>query len=162
MGVAASGDLRAWANLHIQFVYGLGLLNWLPSARWSTSRVRGTRVLPSAAPSGLLLLGLLVACVLATGMNPYGFGVYKPAYGYGGHTYVYDYIQEHRAPQIPELGNWCLVGLTGMAAFALGRMPSRDTYHIWLLIAATYLGFHSSRDSWVLVLAAGCYLTSDD
>ena len=80
---------------------------------------------------------------------------------YGGHTYVYNYIQEHRAPEFRTLGNWCLVGLAGWRPSRLGRCRSRQTYHVALLVTATYLAFHSSRDSWVLVLAALVILTSE-
>ena len=80
---------------------------------------------------------------------------------YGGHSFVFDYIQEHRAPEFRTLGDWSLVGLAGMAAFTLGRRPGRATYLVSLLITATYLAFHSARDGWVLVLAALVVLTSD-
>lgn len=64
-------------------------------------------------------------------------------------------------PEFRSLDNWCLVGLAGMAAIALGRRPVRDTYLGSLLVVATYLAFHSRRDCWVLVLATLVILTSN-
>ncbi len=150
-----------WTNLHIQFVYGLGLLGLAVVCGFIDDRVLERAAQPRRPGGRLLLLSMLTACLLATGINPYGFGVYRPVLEYGGHSLVFNCIQEHRAPEFRTLSDWCLVGLAGAAAFKLGRRPSRQAYLLTLLAVAVYLGFHSARDGWVLVLAALVVLTSE-
>ena len=149
-----------WASLHVQFVMGLGLLALATICGFIgdyRARMSGRPDQPAGGP---ILLALLVACLLATGINPYGFGVYRPVIEYGGHSFVFNYIQEHRAPEFRSLNDWCLVGLAGAAAFTLGRRRWREPYLMALLAVATYFAFHSRRDGWFLVIAALVALTS--
>ena len=150
-----------WANLHVQFVYGLGLLGLAVIGESADAYVLGDRSLSRRPNDPRILLILLIACVLATGINPYGFAVYRPVLEYCGHSSVFDEIQEHRAPDFRSISDWCLVGLAGAAAFAMGRRRSRPTYLLALLVTTTYLGFHSGRDRWILVAADLLILTSE-
>jgi hypothetical protein len=150
-----------WANIHIQFVIGLGFLGLAAICGLIHDHLGKERSHSRHIGSTRRLIILLIACVLATGVNPYGFGLYRVVLEYGGHSAVLNIIQEHRAPEFRTLSEWCLVGLGGMAAFALGRRAFRDTYSIALLAISSYLAFHSARDGWTLVLAALVVLTSD-
>ena len=150
-----------WANLHIQFVYGLGLLGLATICSWFDDRAAKTPSKPGQPDAGYVLPTLLIACFLATAINPYHFRVYWPVFEYCGHSLVFNCIQELRAPEFRTLSDWFLVALAGVAAFALGRRRSRQSYLVALLAVATYLAFHSARDGWVLILAALVILTDD-
>jgi hypothetical protein len=150
-----------WANIHIQFVIGLGFLGLAAISGLIHDHLGKGRSHSGHIGSTRRLIILLIACVLATGVNPYGFGLYRVVLEYGGHSAVLNIIQEHRAPEFRTLSEWCLVGLGGMAAFALGRRSSHDTFLIALLLVSSYLAFHSARDGWILVLAALVVLSSD-
>ncbi len=149
-----------WANLHIQFVLGLAFLGLAALFGLIDDCIVKAPMKRRLTSGTLCLVTLFFACLLATGINPIGYGVYRVVHEYASHSSVFNTIQEHRAPEFRALSDWCLVLLAGLAAFAIGRQSSRDNYLIALLAVATFLAFRSDRDGWVLVLAALLVLTS--
>jgi hypothetical protein len=150
-----------WANLHIQFIYGLvtvGLLlgvSVLQKLALSTGENPDsslTRTLPMEA-----LAMVFAACVLATLINPYSYHLYEIVYGYANAKVPYKIIRELQAPNFRLFRHYVQLLLTGAAFFALGRQKRIDLFKLALLAFAAIVAFRTSRDSWFLcITAAAC------
>jgi hypothetical protein len=144
-----------WANLHIQFIYGLAalglflvevLLSHLPSLGLSP------RHRPNISLGRILLL--LLACLVATLITPYHFRLYIPIFEVIGQTGAFRLIMELLPLSFRALTDWLVIGLTIGAAFVLGWQRAWLPFPTLLLLMGTFLAFRARRDVWVLVLAA--------
>ena len=144
-----------WANLHIQFIYGLAvlglflmevLLSQLPS-------LEGDKAVSAPSPLGRLSF-LLLACLLATLITPYHFRLYTPILEYVGQTGAFQVVMELLPLSVRSLTDWLVIGLTIVAAFVLGWQRAWLPFPTLLLLMGTFLAFRARRDVWVLALAA--------
>jgi hypothetical protein len=144
-----------WANLHIQFIYGLAvlglflmevLLSQLPS-------LKGDKAVSAPSPLGRLSF-LLLACLLATLITPYHFRLYTPILEYVGQTGAFQVVMELLPLSVRSLTDWLVIGLTIVAAFVLGWQRAWLPFPTLLLLMGTFLAFRARRDVWVLALAA--------
>jgi hypothetical protein len=146
-----------WANLHIQFVYGLFLLTLGCTAPLLDTVFAGERKDQTAAAAGSpewwKLVGLTGACLAATLVNPYHVRVYAVVLEYGTQSTAYQLIEELQALEFRSLSSWAVLALAGIAAFALGRRQRLSAFDFLLLGATAYFSFHSRRDLWFVVLA---------
>ena len=150
----------AWANIHIQFVYGLALIGmyavepliatWLNRSE-PVRNVRGELGRRAA---------LLAACVAATLVNPYGIKVYVPVLEVVQSTTMFQYITELHAMDFRHPAHWIVLAMILGAAFTLGR--ERETRPLpWLLLGAgVFVGFRATRDIWMPVIAAAAIMAS--
>ncbi len=147
-----------WANLHIQFVYGLFLLGLACAAplldRMLGLERRGENAAAWGSRGWRQLVMLTGACALATLVNPYGVHVYNVVRDYGGQKEIYQLFGELKAPEFRQVSDWVLLGLAGMAVFTLGRRSRISSFDVLLLAAAAYFAFHARRDLWLLVVAS--------
>jgi hypothetical protein len=155
-----------WANLHIQFVYGLLLLA-LGCVAPLLDRLRGSETsLAHAAQFGSRgwwqLLAVLLACTVATLSNPYHLRIYGVVWEYATQPGPYNLLEELRALEFRGYWDWIVLGLSLSAAFALGRRRHRSAFEVLLLAGTAYCGFHTRRDLWFVVLAAVAILASSD
>jgi hypothetical protein len=144
-----------WANLHMQFVYGLAvlglflvevLLTHLPSLSLSPRNRHEITV-------GRVSL-LLLACLVATLITPYHFRLYIPIFEVIGQTGAFRLIMELLPLSFRALTDWLALGLAIAAAFVLGWQRAWLPFPTLLLLMGTFLAFRARRDVWVLVLAA--------
>src|SRR4051794_31704262 len=147
-----------WANLHIQFVYGLALLA-LACAAPTADRLLGfgtTDGETSWVGSRALwrLVTLFGSCLVATLLNPYHGRLYAVILGLGSQTVAYDRITELAAMGFRAPWNWTVLALVGASAFALGRRARPSLFSVFLLIGSAYVSFRSVRDVWLVVLAS--------
>ncbi|HVT97248.1 MAG TPA: hypothetical protein VHE33_07045 [Acidobacteriaceae bacterium] len=145
-----------WANIHIQFVDGLlvlGLAAIEPLVeRWWKSNVRGV----GARPLWLALGGsLLAVCV-----NPYGFAIYKIAWSLGSQSGVLNTVSEMGAMKFRSPQDFLLLFLALAAAGVLFRYRRLNPFETMLLAMAAVLSFRSSRDLWIIVIAASAILAA--
>jgi hypothetical protein len=168
-----------WANLHIQFVYGLFLLGLACLAPWvdallerfpltpdpSPQRGEGRRIAP-LSPLGrgvggegriLLLAGV---CLLATLANPYHVQLYRVIMEYATQPGPFHCINELRALEFRETPDWVGLFLGAAAVFALGRRQRLSIFEVLVLASAGIFAFRSRRDLWWLVLASAAILAS--
>lgn len=147
-----------WANIHIQFVYGLLLLGLACTAAILDPLLTRTRLrayIQPANPSATgTWLALTVACVVATLLNPAHVKLYAVIADLGAQTGMYEYTQELVAPGFRIPGDWVMLGLGTAAVFALGARRTWSSFDFLLCAAAAYFSFRSSRDVWFLVLTA--------
>ena len=152
-----------WANLHIQFVYGLFLLALACAAPWVDRLPWFTEPCGPAAwagsPAWRRLVAVTVACMLATLMTPYHIRLYRVVIEYATQTGINNFIWEFLSLPFRNPADWGVLALVLLATFALGRRRTFSSFELMLLIASAYLSFHSRRDSWFVVLAALTILT---
>ena len=139
-----------WANVHIQFVYGLAVLGLATVDRaldrwWAQPEATG----PSLR---MWLLGD-AACVLATLITPYHFRLYAVLHDVAAQTGVYWFNLEMRAPQFRQLADWAALGLVLGAAFMAGRREV-PRFILWLSGLAVIVSFRSGRDIWFAIVCA--------
>jgi len=144
-----------WANLHMQFIYGLAVLG-LFLVEVLLSRLPSLSLYPSQPPK--VTLGrvslLLLACLVATLITPYHFRLYIPIFEVIGQTGAFQLILELLPLSFRSLADWLVVGLAIVAAFVLGWHRAWLPFPTFLLLMGTFLAFRARRDVWVLVLAA--------
>ena len=108
-----------WANLHIQFIYGLFTLGVFAAEPWIQQRLRQ----PVSADDWQVSRNfwkLLGASVLATLLNPYIFGIYGVVWQYATQTKAFDYIIELQALDFRRVKDYVELFLAMAAALALG------------------------------------------
>ncbi|MGL4423572.1 MAG: hypothetical protein ACRCZF_23145, partial [Gemmataceae bacterium] len=135
-----------WANIHIQFVMGLGIVGIAllfpgKTARWIW---------------GLLLIGVVAAVLL----NPYGAGVYKVILEYLSQKAPQTLIAEMGPPEVQKVWTWATFGLLVAAGVVWWRTRPRDGFYLALLISGLVFSLRSQRDLWFGILSALAILKS--
>jgi len=145
-----------WANLDVQFVYGIALFGLFIVASLLQGFVSrfGGNGLPDAPAAFLKNAGLAAALSgIATLINPYGFHVYGVFWAStGGAASLY--LPSFHAMGFRQPQDYALMLVTMGAFLALGLGRSRDAFKILLMIGSTALSFYAQRDAWVVALAA--------
>src|SRR5271166_1561412 len=153
-----------WANLHVQFIYGLLLLCILLIAlslerillglgvTWTSNL---SRPLPLAKVFGLA--GLSVLCTLA---NPYSFRIYAviPRVLYSDVSF--QYFADMHSMSFRRPSEFALMLLVMAAFFALGRNRPPNLFELLALCAGAAVAFRIQREVWLAVLPAIAILGS--
>ena len=139
-----------WANLHVQFVYGVVVLLLfllvLVCERYVTS-------LSASSPALGKVATILGISWLATFITPY---LYRPYEVFFATTFssANQYLPDFHALGFRQPQDYLLL-LLAMAAFlALGLRRSRDLFQIGLLAGCLAMSFYAQRDIWLVTLAA--------
>ena len=140
-----------WANLHIQFVYGLGVLG-LACLAPVVDRLLGRDAVGDGAsrlgsPGWRRLLALTILCLLATLLNPYHIRLYGVVVEYATQPGPFNLINELKALEFRGPYDWTTLALTGAAAFALGRRKRLGSFDVLLLASSAYLSFRRGATS---------------
>ena len=147
-----------WANLHIQFVLGFGVMG-LGFLATSVERWRRDHF-----AIDWHWLALIAACGVATLANPYHVRLYGVIWEYATQTGTMKIVTELAPPPfIPEWPsvpwwNWSLAILLLWAAWncIARRLPIFDTA---FLVAGAYFSLRMQRDIWFGALCAAAVLT---
>lgn len=150
-----------WANLHIQFIYGLVVLGLFVAANAVQRFASRLGVAPTFLESPTLplppLLGVLAGCVLAPLLSPYSYHLYSVIFAYSRSTLIYSIIKELQPVSFRGYENFAELLLAGAAFYALGCRKKVDLFKLALLAMACVVAFRTMRDSWFLcVIAAAC------
>lgn len=138
-----------WANLHIQFVLGIGVLG----LGMLTTFVERRQAAETAKWAGLI-----GACVLATLANPYHLRLYGVVWEYASQTGALRVVSELAPPDFGYWWNWALALLLIWAAVQCvrRRLPTFDT--AFLVVGAAF-GLRMQRDIWFGALIAAAVVT---
>jgi hypothetical protein len=149
-----------WANVDVNFVYGLGALvlfvfaEVVSAALQSASTGAGfTAALTRSATQKkrAFLAGAL--CFVATLFTPYFYRPYQVFFATAWNG-ANAYLPDHKALGFRQPQDYVLL-LFVMAAFlALGLRRSRNLFLIAALAAGAGLSFYSQHDAWLVTLAA--------
>jgi hypothetical protein len=149
-----------WANLHIQFVYGLAILAFLALEsivnRFAKSGLpqRDNEALP--VTHSFLLLG---ACLLATLVNPYHYRVYLAILEYVTQSGAFQNIAELHPMFFRSLADWLVLSLTLTGAFVLGWQRRWKIFYLALFVTAACFAFRARRDVWFMALAVAAIVS---
>ncbi|MGH7827504.1 MAG: hypothetical protein ACREQ7_20295 [Candidatus Binatia bacterium] len=144
-----------WANLHIQFVYGLAAVALLMVEIFWKALTGSRSDRDSIAP--VALIGL--ACLLAVSLNPYHMKVLWPVLDYAQHTTAFQAVSELQPMSFRSVPERAVLALTLAAVYALGSQRRWSPFQIMLLLLGVFLGFRAKRDIWVLALACAMVLS---
>lgn len=144
-----------WANVHVQFVYGLFVLGLFALEPWIEPVLLRVGGLPGndrrPVGRGLLLLSI---CILATLANPYFLRLYAVILGLVRQTGQYRYISELQPPTFRSFGGIAELVLILIAWAALLHRRDLRWVSVCFLLVGTVFAFRSIRDVWFGVLAA--------
>jgi hypothetical protein len=138
-----------WANVHIQFVYGLLVLA-LACLAPALDRRLGLAEPDPRRWRQVIVLSVL--CLLATFVNPYFARLHLVVVEYATQPGPFLWVNELKALEFREPCDWVMLALTGAAVFVLGR-GAKSSFEVLLLCGAALLAFRCRRDLWLLVLA---------
>jgi hypothetical protein len=159
-----------WANLHIQFIYGLfvvGLLLAVNLAQWLAARLgwEPAWLLPPKL-SAATLAAVFAACLIATCIGPYSYHLYQVIFQYGQAKVPYRMIMELQPLNFRAGSHYVQLLLMAFAFFAVGRRRQVDVFKLLLLSIAGAVAFRTMRDAWFICIpAAACIadtLAGDD
>ncbi|HEV8429620.1 MAG TPA: hypothetical protein VGQ41_17090 [Pyrinomonadaceae bacterium] len=145
-----------WANVHIQFIYGLFVL-FLATLEGPLTRLIGrfVQVEIDGPPLPMSRLGVItVASIVATFINPYHIRIYSVLLDTVRLTGLYDQITELQALGFRSFPDWLLLSLTLGAVFVTGRRRRIDILMSLLLMLGIFLSFRSKRDAWFVAIVA--------
>lgn len=147
-----------WANLHIEFVYGLLILG-LAGVEPIVARLFHAGRDETGLPTRSWAL-VLIACVAATLATPYHVFQYREIAAYVTQSGGFSYIAELHPLAINSIGNWAVLAMTLTCVFLMGRSRDVSVLETFLLLTGVGLSFRSSRDAWVVdVLSLGIIAT---
>jgi hypothetical protein len=151
-----------WANLHIQFLYGLFLVGLLFAVNLAQSvaehlGIKSNSVLPATLPSATLG-AIFAGCVIAICIGPYTFHLYRVIFEYSKAQVPYKMIQELQAINFRSESHYVQLLLTGAGFFALGWRKKLDPLQLALLVVAAVVSFRTMRDSWFICMSAAAVI----
>jgi len=154
-----------WANVHIQFIYGLFLVGLLTGINLLQRLGESVGIAPRFLLRPHLpltkLVAVFVACLLGTGIGPYSFRLYTIIYQYLGARFPYRVIHEFYALDFRSYSHYVQLLLTAAGFYAIGSPRKIDPFKLVLLTVASVVGFRSMRDSWfICISAAACIADS--
>jgi hypothetical protein len=150
-----------WANLHIQFIYGLflvGLFVGVSVVQRLAAKlgIAPGFLLPPALPTENLVV-VFAACVLATVVGPNFYHPYQAVYEYSKAKYTYSVIIELQPLTFLGYSHYAELLLTAGGFFAVGWQKKLDPFKLVLLIVASMAAFRTMRDAWFIsISAAAC------
>ena len=150
-----------WANLHIQFIYGLAVVAFLLGVNL-LQRFAGRfgvepNFLAPALPTGALAV-VFACCVITTLIEPYSYHLYAVILGYSRSKLPYSTIMELQAPSFRASTNYLELLLAAAAFFVVGWQKKVDLFKLALLVAACVVAFRTMRDAWFLCLTAAGFI----
>ena len=148
--------LLMWANLDIDFVYGVLvlLLFYAALALEGFPRTRGVagnavRIHPPLKVTG----GIVLLSLIATGITPYIYRLYGVFFA-DATSATNRWLPDYRAVSFRRPQDYLLLLLTMVAFLALGMRRSRSLFQISLLIVCAMLSFHLYSYAWLAVLTS--------
>ena len=151
-----------WANIHIQFVYGLFVLGLFVGCQIASRWAERTRLAPELFnPSSLPVKPLLLifgACVAATLIGPYTYHLYQVIFLYSKAKYSYQIIIELQPLTFRLPNHFVQLLLTAAGFCAVAWRKKLDLFKFALMIAASFLAFRTLRDCWFVSTTAAAFI----
>jgi hypothetical protein len=151
-----------WANIHIQFVYGLFVLALGCAAPLFDRRLgwQAETAMPANSARWWKFVTLSVLCFAATFINPYQAQLYGVIVEYATYQAPFRLVNELRALEFRHIGDWAMLALAGGAVFALGRRRHLSSFDILLLTASAFFAFRARRELWFLSIVSAYVLAT--
>lgn len=154
-----------WANLHIQFVYGLFLVGLLFGVSLLQRAAASLGIEPDWLAQSALPVqpqaAVFAACVIASCMGPYSYHLYQVAYEYSKAQVPYTMIMELQSINFRMTSHYVQLLLTAAGFFAVARQKRVNPFKVALLTIASVVAYRTARDSWFICIpAAACIADS--
>jgi hypothetical protein len=147
-----------WANLHIQFVYGMFAVGLFVGVNLLQRAASHFGIAPDYLPAPTLparaVAAVFLLCGLATCIGPCSFHLYQVVYSYSKAKAPYNIIMELQPLGFRWYSNYLQLFLAAAAFFAVGARKKIDFFKLGLLAVASAVSFHVMRDSWFICIAA--------
>jgi hypothetical protein len=145
-----------WANIHIEFIYGLFVLGlaWFESVG-SRSRDGG-----STQAQPVWMGCALLASALATLANPFGWRIYGVVYDLVTQGGGLRQVSEMQAIPFRDALDFLILALALGSVAALAWQRRFVIFETGLLAFACVMSFRSMRDEWTLAVVAAAILAS--
>jgi hypothetical protein len=131
-----------WANVHIQFVLGWGVLGL---ACLFPGSARRTHVIALAA-----------ACGVAVLVIPYHVRLLAVVWEYATQAQALRLVRELNPPELTDPVAWVVIGLS--IAALVGAVRARDGFSILLVATGTFFALRMQRDLWFGVVTSAAVL----
>jgi hypothetical protein len=144
-----------WANLHIQFIYGLAAIGFFVAevlANRFLAPAMGGRVSATLPLRPVCFVAL--TCFLVTFATPYHYHLLRPIFEISLQTGAFSNVKELHPLFFRTPADWFVLILTLAAVYVLGWERRWQIFPFLLLAMGVMLGFRARRDAWVVVLAA--------
>lgn len=151
-----------WANVHIQFVYGLFLVGLFVGVVCFEELLgfigfRPERLLRPSLPARPLIV-VFGLCILATLVGPNFYHPYLTVLNYSKAKFTYNVILELQPLAFRGLNNYIELFLAAAGFYALGWQRKLDLFKLILLVVASVVAFRTMRDGWFLSFSAAACL----
>jgi hypothetical protein len=154
-------SMLLWVNLHGGWLFGIALIViYIFAAFVESVRERDAFAQIRAAHQCRAMTWTLLASVVATFVNPFGWRLHAHIHHYLGDRFLMNRIDEFRSPDFHGWAQRCFAAilLLALVAFA-GNHKKLRLSHLLVVLLAAYAGFYSSRNlpvsSMLLVLIIG-------
>jgi hypothetical protein len=154
-----------WANLHIQFVFGL-FVYALFALEVIIDHFKGKALEIGHQGNNTTIWVVIIgiACAVATLLTPYNVSIYLHLIEISRQTEFYKYVSELQALGFRTVDHWITLLIILSTIFLIGRRRIVRPTSLILFAVATALCFHSARDAWFAVviglsIIASCYST---
>ena len=151
-----------WANIHIQFIYGLAVVGLFAGINMLQHFAKRFRLNPDflESPNLPVLAPFLVlaACALAACLGPYFYHLYPHVIALSQSKIMYKMIRELQALSFQYFNQYLELLLAVGAYFAIGWKKKVDPFKLALLIFATVFAFRTWRDAWFICVVAAAII----
>jgi hypothetical protein len=152
------GVFVLWANLHIQFVYGLFVVGLFVGVHLAQQLLSKLDFQPAYLSASALpvkpLLGIFAACVLATLIGPNFYHPYLVVLAYTKAKFAYEVIVELQPLPFRMFSNFIELFLAAAGFYAVGWQKKIDPFKLALLAVAAVVSFRTMRDAWFICFSA--------
>ncbi|MGB9471070.1 MAG: hypothetical protein WBQ59_17105 [Candidatus Acidiferrum sp.] len=150
-----------WANLHIQFIYGLFAVGLFVAVHLSQQILAKSGFSPAFLTRSSLpakpLVAILALCVLTTFLGPNFYHPYLVVLAYTKAKFTYSVIVELQPLPFRLLSNFIELFLGAAGFYAIGLQKKLDPFKLALLVIASIVSFRTMRDAWFICFtAAAC------
>ncbi len=147
-----------WANLHIQFIYGLFTVFLFVGMHVAQQTLAKLNFKPdflaeSSLPWKPLLL-VLGGCAVATLLGPNLYHPYLSVLAYTKAKFTYKVIVELQPLPFRSVGNFIELFLAAAGFYAVGWRKKIDLFKLGLLAVASVVAFRTMRDAWFICFSA--------
>ncbi len=147
-----------WANLHIQFIYGLATLGLFVVVTAAVRLVSRRSFNSSAFRTSSLSLSrlslILAASAAASCIGPYSYRLFGVVFAYSRATQIYFVVQELLSPTFLSFTCFILLFVVMAAFYAAGSRKQIDLFQLLLLVIGSLSALRMVRDAWFAAIPA--------
>ena len=147
-----------WANLHIQFIYGLatlGLYIVVTAAVRLASRLSiNVSALRTSSLSLPRLSVILAASAVASCIGPYSYRLFVVVVEYSRARQTYSIIEELQSPSFVSFTSFIFLFVVMAAFYTAGSRKQIDLFQLSLIVIASLCAFRTVRDAWFAAIPA--------